>query len=993
MDTGFKSHSETSTDPANEPDEQTDLASKVPDKQPSIKPLSPAEQDLEKSFKAPSATAANRPAPKSSDAAPKPTSSSSGGDGRNFGARSFDFASKHRKKLFAGGGIAGIVLSLALGFFALLPFKLESIMKNLMTHETARAKTYVDRRVDAIMFRYLYEQATGTLSSDGFFVGKGIIRTVYGNWRINKFEDKLKAEKGISIEKVGNHGVRFTLADGTKFTAANEPDLMKHLNADLKGSQARAALKDFARSTYSDWWRVLQRRQIRKYMQNAFNIRRWGIKKQEDTTDPKKPDVVGSTIEDIQAGEITPAEDLSMSTLDCALSSGPCPNADERINADGTSEARPPLTTPEQSDPAIAAEEAKAADTTKQGIRDGYDAMKKASTKVLADALEKIIGKTTTKLIFESVPVVGWLALAADFDHFFWSGAIRDIGIALHSAQYAGVAATWASLADQMKAGDLAASQINILMIMLNDVEKSNAVQRIVLQNPTGGTPLPHDKRVGSDTSAQNDTVGDGSLCNVGYGFIHIKDTPPTSDLGSADFWTFIYRQVSTGPLPPGFHPPLCALRGVADLLSKLVQFAVGDIFSKLFNLIIDAINFAISTAVGHTIDIMALAQQGIAWAIGHIWTPVVTGREVGAALGNAIDAGWDVTANQMCRDVLGCQNIPYKVSFAQDTQIAAQNRAILSHQSVIANLLNTDYPESLGSQMLALVPGTPAGVIGRVGSTGLAMIANPFRYLGSIFASFFPYAHAAVVPNIEPNGVQQTGYVESQLADPNLHLATTDIAGPPGTDGALTGPDGRIDQYDCPQETNPSLPNQCLLDTAAAQALCSVTTTDDDGGLGGNGDPGDCGDVASAPADATAGTPPSGSGTPPTGNIQSLAQQILNNKNITFWTNNGVNTRDVFVALSKGLSAYTTCPNANGAKPAVNPNILRFILAAAARTHLMVNALTDKCHTAGSNHYSGEAVDLDLNSGPLSILNPIALQFGGLKNSEITHYHYDFPK
>jgi hypothetical protein len=58
-----------------------------------------------------------------------------------------------------------------------------------------------------------------------------------------------------------------------------------------------------------------------------------------------------------------------------------------------------------------------------------------------------------------------------------------------------------------------------------------------------------------------------------------------------------------------------------------------------------------------------------------------------------------------------------------------------------------------------------------------------------------------------------------------------------------------------------------------------------------------------------------------------------------------------------------------------------------------MVNALTDKDHSSGSPHYKGEAVDLDLNSGPLSVLEPIAKKYGGAKNWETDHHHFDFPK
>lgn len=130
------------------------------------------------------------------------------------------------------------------------------------------------------------------------------------------------------------------------------------------------------------------------------------------------------------------------------------------------------------------------------------------------------------------------------------------------------------------------------------------------------------------------------------------------------------------------------------------------------------------------------------------------------------------------------------------------------------------------------------------------------------------------------------------------------------------------------------------------------------------------------------------------TGDTQQLASDILKSPSVAFWTNNGVNTLDVVVALSEGKPAYTTCSNAPNKTTGVNPNILKFIYEAAQQTNVMVNALTDKCHTDGSKHYSGEAVDLDINnSGPLSVLSPIAKKYGGSKNSETTHHHFDFSK
>lgn len=128
---------------------------------------------------------------------------------------------------------------------------------------------------------------------------------------------------------------------------------------------------------------------------------------------------------------------------------------------------------------------------------------------------------------------------------------------------------------------------------------------------------------------------------------------------------------------------------------------------------------------------------------------------------------------------------------------------------------------------------------------------------------------------------------------------------------------------------------------------------------------------------------------------LQDLAKKMLSNKNITYWTNNGVNTRDVVVALSEGKKAYTTADNATAKEVDLNPNILLFIINAAENGKIMVNALTDKTHTNGSNHYQGLAVDIDNGAGnttiPLAKLVDIAKIYGGTKNDETTHYHFDF--
>lgn len=141
--------------------------------------------------------------------------------------------------------------------------------------------------------------------------------------------------------------------------------------------------------------------------------------------------------------------------------------------------------------------------------------------------------------------------------------------------------------------------------------------------------------------------------------------------------------------------------------------------------------------------------------------------------------------------------------------------------------------------------------------------------------------------------------------------------------------------------------------------------------------------------------------GTTGDGTVTEMAQQMLANSNITYWTNppgpSGINTRDVVVALSEGRKAYTTSndPVAVANREVdINPNILNFILEAAKTGPIMVNALTDKDHSSNSNHYTGKAVDLQrsgIGTQSVEVYDAAAQKFGGVRNSETTHWHYDF--
>ena len=143
------------------------------------------------------------------------------------------------------------------------------------------------------------------------------------------------------------------------------------------------------------------------------------------------------------------------------------------------------------------------------------------------------------------------------------------------------------------------------------------------------------------------------------------------------------------------------------------------------------------------------------------------------------------------------------------------------------------------------------------------------------------------------------------------------------------------------------------------------------------------------------------GGGGEVSGDVRSLAQQILDNSNITYPLDavspNG-STRAVLEGLARGEPAAITCPVYGGSSRTtnINVNILKFLVEAGNEMPIGVNALTDKCHSSdASTHYQGNAVDFECGLD-VTRLDSIATKYGGARNAESCstappHWHYYF--
>lgn len=132
--------------------------------------------------------------------------------------------------------------------------------------------------------------------------------------------------------------------------------------------------------------------------------------------------------------------------------------------------------------------------------------------------------------------------------------------------------------------------------------------------------------------------------------------------------------------------------------------------------------------------------------------------------------------------------------------------------------------------------------------------------------------------------------------------------------------------------------------------------------------------------------------------NIKNLAQQLLDNPNVTYpYTDSmGVNVRQVLEGVAKTGKGLVNSPDVDFDEVAVSERMLQALVEYAKTNKIGLNALTNADHSSNSNHYKGIAVDIACTPAlNRSVFETIAAKYGGTNNGEICpddrHWHYDF--
>lgn len=231
-----------------------------------------------------------------------PTGSGIGGDkggGRfdrlaNVAKAGVSFVAGNKKKFGAGGGIAGILIAMILGFSSLLPLKLLHIEQNLFKHNSS-----VQQAIERKLSGRLLTSTMSPYDAEGRYKikGRGFFGNKWGNFKISSFEQQLEA-KGIKLTiDPESHQLVSVERNGTLEDVSN-----------LKQTEKLSLLSDIVNDNVPPW-RVGQRIKLIRLMTIRYGVsfKFWTDEKFKDMTEYLKARAKevrnGATTEEIDAAK------------------------------------------------------------------------------------------------------------------------------------------------------------------------------------------------------------------------------------------------------------------------------------------------------------------------------------------------------------------------------------------------------------------------------------------------------------------------------------------------------------------------------------------------------------------------------------------------------------------------------------------------------------------------------------------------------------------
>lgn len=749
-----------------------------------------------------------------------------------------------RRLLFAGVGAGASFIALVIAaILALLPLKLEFLMKSFEQKFGTATQSALEKRVEKATFYYLVRRAqgknftgctgvTGGKICDPLITSGSIWKDTFKNWQVSKFEQRLARDQGIRLSVFTNqNGVRRVAVHTGRGGDFNFDEADFEANRDVfkDHKAARVFFRDAVKQQ-TGWKGVFFRRFYRDLLRTKYGVKKWRIfEKQRDAVNDKvsaartrlynygienvlRPHVSESLADDIKCilegckkGDLN--RDVSPMGIDdrnAASAPGllPARTACElagRPPADCAPGDLPP------GDPNNPQNNNNERNKGKSEVRKLVNATIRLSVQGLAgEAAGKKVQEIIEKQLFEQITGklaggLGTMELISTLDKALWKDTIGQVIEARKKAQYVALFSMYRTANDEFKNGHMTTGEVDAINSQLDGAEKSRlySFDFNLPRYDANNKVIPE----AAAAAAQTPDCTDGS---------YLKDTEVLCAYKKVSHQTGSSIAYQNSPVGQAIHTAV----GVYDAtLGPLVKFAfsvIGDIVGPFAKAVFGIPG--IKEAFG---SVTNLIGKFLLQAL----PTVATGLDSGPDLYEGIRIGSDVSYNDVAHFSLGGQKLTPQDQVAIAAEMDSQQNIRESHKSLLARLTNLDNLNSAGSRFMAGLPFTRQTAAAQIAAAAL----NPLRSLASIN----PFALAFAANTGDPAAVVKYGYplsdpaLDRSPADPYYSAENCKKVEEEWAKKTAEDPDGD-------NGTNP-----CRLEFVAAESANATSTTADDGGIG----------------------------------------------------------------------------------------------------------------------------------------------------------------
>lgn len=677
--------------------------------------------------------------------------------------------------LGAGGGIVTIFILL---FFALLPLKLNMIMENLESKYFSGNNSALGTRMDIMFNTYVKQKLLPALNKPGCgntrTIDKNCVSVSPGDtpfdrlsnaWREGRLENKMANDYGIELSRATNSN-EFTIKINGQVSTQDIEGFRKNPDSSLwqavgNRTDARRTLNK-ALEGETKFKQIVYRVKFAKYLQKKYGVTYCLVYCEKRDRFADKIENARSALKlAVVQKVLVPRTNTLGLALTCILDSN-CVNdpPSREGNAPDDFERKDQLQKNvakylEQSSASLSSESIEKIAGTVSDITEAGSFGRYISIKIA----EQVAGETGKQLATDSLPVVGWINVAATLINKAATigPKLKKFNYVLASTAAVSLYMTYRSYADEQKGGytdpEVAKSMASGLGDTVGDKDHvgQTAEMSPAYQSLFGSS---------NQTTAFDSIFPSAAAASTVKSYTCDDNQPVANGADGCPEESFLLNNPVTAVSDAFNLPGLSLLKGAAGVWTGTVGKIAG-IFGSAANAVLSAIpgydelQKTIGDKAGELMT--SLGKK--------VFKSAVSDNMSGARTFQVLTAGASSAASSAAEYSLGGAKISSQQAsalLASQEQEADQNFA---HESLFARLFDRNNTRSLVGQMAMAMPMEANTTTTQLAS---ALIKNPFTTLASSFSTLFVgrAKAAATLPN--PGGITFMGYAQG---DPNLNI------------------------------------------------------------------------------------------------------------------------------------------------------------------------------------------------------------------------------